>query len=144
MFRRHPNVSTRSAFSTAKLPPRVPTVLGLPTNNGCASHKTSWAFHAVTTGIFNFSITSINSLCASPRRIPVPAKISGRFAALIFSKISTAVAASTFGGISSAHSDLSKCFRSSVSTMAAWISNGTSNHTGPPLPALLKYNAFSK
>ena len=84
------------------------------------------------------------SLCASPRRIPVPAKISGRFAALIFSKISTAVDASTFGGISSAHSDLSKCFRSSVSTMAAWISNGTSNHTGPPLPALLKYNAFSK
>ena len=83
----------------------MPTVPGIPAKYGLSAANTSFAFQAVTTGICNLSNNLSNSSSAPPKRIPVPTKINGAFAFLIFSKIVSTTSSLTSGtchGFSSA------------------------------------------
>ena len=61
----------------------------------------SWLFQPVTTGIPSFSATRMNTGCAPAMRIPFPAFITGRSAALTLSTMARAVSRVTFGARSS-------------------------------------------
>ena len=135
-----PILSTKSEFCCEKFAPLCPTRPGLPIYKGWLSSKKSIAFQVVNTGIFNISANCKKSLTDFDNLIPLPAKITGRFAkfkSFIMSVTDCFVFMPTFSG--STHP-----FKTSGIICADCTSNGMSIHTGPGLPLVASYNAFSR